>query len=342
MKQAEAPFFVESPFYNVTKKGVRCLICPHSCLLSEGMTGTCRTHGVQNGKLVTTAYGNPCSLNVDPVEKKPLYHFLPSSRCYSIAIEGCNLSCLNCQNSVISQQHPRSNLLMDTSADKIVHGALSSGCKSIAFTYTEPISWIEFTMDTARFAKSNGLNNILVTNGYCNPGPGRALSEVITAANIDLKAFSDDIYLKLTGGHLKPVLKFLEILKREGVWIEITNLLIPGWTDNLWMIKEMCNWLYKNGFEDNPLHFSRFYPCYKLNEVRQTPVEILRQARFIALEAGLRYIYIGNVQGHESADTYCPSCHERVIERDVFSVISNSLIDGRCPNCQYIQPGIWH
>ena len=331
----------ESPYYVVTPKGVKCQICPNSCVLREGYDSICRTHVVKDNKLYTIAYGNPCSMHVDPIEKKPLYHFLPASRSFSIATAGCNLACLNCQNWEISQQSPRNTQNIDLFPSKVVEEAMKNGCKSIAYTYSEPTAFYEYMFDTARLAKARGIKNLMISNGYINERPLRDLARYIDAANIDLKSFSDDVYAKLTGGSLNPVLSTLKILKESGVWLEITNLIVPGWNDQTAMITEMCTWLVKNGFSDTPLHFSRFFPLYKLTSIPYTPEATLLRAQAIAIKAGIKYVYVGNIPGSPAENTYCPSCKRTVIERRGFTILTNNLKSGSCKFCGTKIAGVW-
>jgi pyruvate formate lyase activating enzyme len=331
----------ESPYYLVTAKGVRCQICPNGCTLKEGEESICRARTVFKGKLFSIGYGNPCSVHIDPIEKKPLFHYLPASRSYSIAVAGCTLSCLNCQNWEISQKSPKETENTELMPGKVVEEAVSNGCKSVAFTYSEPTAFYEYMYDTARLAKAKGIKNLLISNGYINEKPLRDLSKVIDAANINLKSFSQEIYSTLNGGSLKPILNTLRILKEEGVWLEITNLVIPNWTDNVAMIKEMCEWLVKNGFQDNPLHFSRFFPLYKLTSLPYTPLSILDKAREIATKAGMHYVYIGNVPETTAQNTFCYKCKKIVVERKGFTILSNNLKGSSCKFCGEHVPGVW-
>jgi pyruvate formate lyase activating enzyme len=334
-------FSKESPYAVVTPKGIKCQICPNNCILKEGIESICRTHQVKEGKLYTIAYGNPCSANVDPIEKKPLFHYLPATRSYSIATAGCNLACLNCQNWEISQQSPKFTRNIDLYPDAVVEEAIRNGCKSIAYTYSEPIAFYEYTYDTAKIARSKGIKNLLISNGYINEKPLRDLAVYLDAANINLKSFSDEIYAKLNGGSLQPILTTLKILKETGVWLEVTNLIVPGWTDDLNMIREMCNWLAKNGFKDTPLHFSRFFPMHKLTSLPYTPLRILEQARELALASGLKYVYLGNVPGTPAENTYCPSCKKVVLERKGFTILANHLKNNTCGYCGAPVAGVW-
>ncbi len=331
----------ESRYATETPRGMRCLICPNECTLKPGEMSDCHNRVNYKGKLYTIAYGNPCSVHVDPVEKKPLNHFLPGSQAFSFATAGCNLACLNCQNWQISQTSPRETRNADLMPEKVVEETLKNACRSIAFTYSEPITWYEYVYDTSVLAREAGLKTILVSNGYIKEEPLRDLCKYTDAANIDLKAYSDDIYQKLTGGNLKTILTTLRVMKEEGVWLEITNLVIPTWTDDLSMISRMCEWLAQNGFEDVPLHFSRFMPLYKLTRLPATPAETLHKAREIAVNAGLHYVYVGNLPGLDESDTYCPSCHKKVIGRTGFKVTENNLENSRCKYCHTPIAGIW-
>ncbi|MCX6306673.1 MAG: AmmeMemoRadiSam system radical SAM enzyme [Bacteroidetes bacterium] len=334
-------FSKESPYAVTTPKGVKCQICPNNCILKEGLDSICRTHVVKDGKLYTIAYGNPCSVHIDPVEKKPLFHYLPASSSFSIATAGCNFACLNCQNWEISQQSPKDTMNVELFPQKVVEEALKNRCSSIAYTYSEPIAFYEYMFDTARLAKAHGIANLLISNGYINEKPLRDLSKYLNAANINLKSFNEETYAKLNGGSLQPILNTLKILKEEGVWLEITNLIVPGWTDDLNMIREMCEWLVINGFADNPLHFSRFQPLYKLTSLPCTPLDILEKARNIALKTGIHYVYIGNVPGTTAENTYCPKCKKIVIERRGFAIMSKNMNHDACKFCNTKIAGVW-
>ena len=325
-----------------TPRGVKCLICPNECTLKEGEWSDCHNRVNIGGKLYTMAYGNPCAIHVDPVEKKPLNHFLPGSRTFSIATAGCNLACLNCQNWTISQKSPKETRNFDMMPDKVVAAAKEYQCRSIAYTYSEPVTFYEYTLDTSKLARQEGIRNILVSAGYINEKPLRELARYIDAANIDLKSFSDAIYMKLNAGKLEPVLRTLKVLAEEGVWLEITNLIVPEWTDDLDMIKRMCDWLYDNDLYDYPLHFSRFHPAYKLTQLPPTPVSTLEKAREIAKKAGIRFVYIGNVPGGKDYEnTYCPKCHKLLIERRGYFIAQNHIKDGKCEYCGEPIPGVW-
>lgn len=328
-------------FQEETARGIMCRICPNECVLKEGELSKCNNRKVHDSKLYTLAFGNPCSVNVDPVEKKPLYHFLPGSKAFSIATAGCNLVCLNCQNWTISQTSPDKTRNYDMMPEKVVEECIKNNCSSIAYTYSEPTSFYEYVFETATLARSAGLKNIFKSNGYINNEPLKKLCSVIDAANIDLKAFSESTYLKLTGGKLQPVLDSLKVLKDMGIWLEITNLVIPDWTDNLDDIRNMCRWLSDNGFKNTPLHFSRFYPLHKLEQLPPTPVEILNSAFRIATEEGLKYVYTGNVPGNEISNTKCPSCNSTIIVRQGYRISTNTITTGKCNKCGSTIEGVW-
>jgi pyruvate formate lyase activating enzyme len=321
---------------------VECTNCPNACTLKRKETSKCRNRINVGDKLWSIAYGNPCAVHIDPIEKKPFMHFLPGSWAYSIATAGCNLACLNCQNWEISQKSPKETNNYDLMPDRVVEQCLKNHCESIAYTYSEPTTFYEYVYDTARIARSKGVKNVYKSNGYINEKPLRQLCKYLDAANIDLKGFSENIYLKLNSGKLAPVLRTLQVLKEEGVWLEITNLVIPSWTDNLATIRQMCNWLVKNNLSDCPLHFSRFTPLYKLTQLPSTPVSVLKQARAIALNAGMKYVYIGNIPGSDFENTLCPNCHKLLIERRGFMVYRNLMKAGKCYGCSTPIAGVWN
>jgi pyruvate formate lyase activating enzyme len=274
---------------------VECLLCPHHCRIANGRTGRCGSRRNHDGVLVSEVYAKPCALAIDPVEKKPLYHFHPGTTCLSIACTGCNFRCLNCQNHDISQAKPEEVNHYELTPEDIVALCLKHRCPGIAYTYTEPLTYIEYITDTARLAHEAGLWNILVTAGYVCQEPLADLLPYLDAANIDLKSFSDDIYQHVSGGHLQPVLDTILAMRDAGVWMELTNLVIPGVNDDMQMIRQMCRWIADNGLADNPLHFSRFFPRYKLQNIPPTPVKTLKEAQRIALDEGIKHVYLGNV-----------------------------------------------
>ena len=274
---------------------VECQLCPHRCRIADGKTGSCRSRRNHQGVLVSEVYGKPCALAIDPIEKKPLYHFHPGTTCLSLACTGCNFRCLNCQNHDISQASPTDVGHYELMPEEVVALCVKHRCPGIAYTYTEPLTYIEYIIDTARLAHEKGLWNILVTAGYVNSEPLADLLPCLDAANIDLKSFSDEIYRKVSGGRLQSVLDTILAMKEAGVWIELTNLVIPGINDDMEMIRRMCRWLCENGLATAPLHFSRFFPRYKMQDIAPTPVQTLRMAQQVALEEGIQHVYLGNV-----------------------------------------------
>ena len=274
---------------------MECTLCPHHCRIAEGKTGICRSRRNQGGGLVSEVYGKPCSLAIDPIEKKPLYHFHPGTACLSLACTGCNFRCLNCQNHDISQAAPADVNHYELSPEDIVALCLKHHCPGIAYTYTEPLTYLEYIIDCSRLAHDAGLWNILVTAGYVCQEPLSDLLPYLDAANVDLKSFSDDIYNKVSGGHLQPVLDTILAMKQAGVWVEITNLVIPGVNDDMQMIRRMCHWLADNDLAEAPLHFSRFFPRYKMQDTPPTPIATLKAAKRVAEEEGIKHVYLGNV-----------------------------------------------
>ena len=331
---------VIAQYWNNMGDAVGCELCPNRCVLANGKTGVCRTRQNINGTLVNNAYANPCAVHVDPIEKKPIFHCWPGTKSFSLAIAGCNLRCLNCQNYTISQQLPKDTENTYLPPHMVVSEAKRLGCASIAYTYSEPVVWFEYVLETAKLAKKEGLKNIWITAGYINDSPLRELSQYIDAANINLKSFSDDIYIKLNGATLKPVLETIANAQRYGIWIEVTNLVIPTWTDNLVMIRAMCKWHKENLGPNVPLHFSRFFPLYKLQHLYPTPTDVLLKAKAIAEAEGISYVYVGNVAEIDS-NTYCPHCRKAVIERSGLITKILSLKNGRCGHCNTEIKGIW-
>ena len=286
----------ECNYYLRQDKGaVECLLCPHHCLIAEGRTGRCRSRRNSGGTLRSEVYGRPCALAIDPVEKKPLYHFHPGTTCLSIACTGCNFHCLNCQNHDISQAAPSEVRHYRLTPEEVVDLCIEHHCPGIAYTYTEPLTWIEYMADTARRAHEKGLWNILVTAGYVCSEPLADLLLLIDAANIDLKSFSDDIYRQVSGGKLSVVLDTILAMRDAGIWVEVTNLIIPGVNDDMGMIRQMCQWLVSHHLDNAPLHFSRFFPQYRMSHLPPTPVKTLHEAREVALEEGMKHVYLGNV-----------------------------------------------
>ena len=340
------PGLQEASFYVQAAGGkVACDLCPHGCVLSPGQRGICRVRENHNGHLYTHGYGNPCSVHIDPIEKKPLLHFLPTTTAFSIAIGGCNFRCLNCQNWEISQRTPEAVEQGKLSPTEVAELAKRDGCASVAYTYSEPSSWYEYMLDSGIATRALGMRNVWVTNGYLNNRPLNELCKVLDGANVDLKAFSEKKYDELCSGSLQPVKDTLVTLREQGVWVEVTTLLVPGYTDDMDMLRDMCTWIVKALGPDVPHHISRFHPDYKLDHLPWTPMKILKEAREIARDAGEHYSYVGNIAPSsdipDPETTYCPSCGRTVIERTGFVVTSFELEGGSCPKCGESIAGVW-
>ena len=280
-------------------------------------------------------------MHIDPIEKKPLFHFLPGSQIFSIATVGCNLHCKNCQNWEISQCNPEDSVAFDCPPEKIVELAKSKNCPSIAYTYTDPVIYYEYTLDTAKLANQENMRSVLVTAGYINETPWKQLLEYIDGAHIDLKSMSDDFYRRICSATLKPVLQSIVMAKTMGVHIEITNLVIPTLNDKPEDITQMAKWIKANIGTDTPLHFLAFYPRYQMLHLPPTSAETLEMARNTAISEGLEYVYIGNVSTKNGQNTFCPGCKQLLIERSMYTVIKNRVRDGRCPNCSKQIIGVW-
>lgn len=327
-------------YQKVGNNMIQCFLCPNRCILSEGQIGLCKVRKNIDGELYSLTYGKIAAQHVDPIEKKPFFHVLPGSNAYSIAATGCNLRCIFCQNWNISQVFPWDVPTKEITPEQVVEDAILKGSKSIAFTYSEPTVFYEYMLDTAKLAKEKGLKTVVVSSGYINPEPLRELLEYIDAYKVDLKAFKNSFYSKFTGGSLEPVLETMKIIKEQGVWLEIVNLLIPGENDKDEEIRQMAKWIKENLGDDVPLHFSRFHPQYKLQNLPPTPVETIIRAREIAMEQGLKYVYTGNVVYPEGESTYCPESGELAIIRQGYLIKANNLIDGKCPSGEEV-PGVW-
>ncbi|MCF7920621.1 MAG: AmmeMemoRadiSam system radical SAM enzyme [Candidatus Cloacimonetes bacterium] len=331
----------EADFYTQLEKNyVRCDLCPNNCVLKAGESGICKVRKNINGKLYSLVYGQPVSINIDPIEKKPLYHFLPGTKVLSLATVGCNMNCNFCQNWTISQTSPGEIQVKQVTPAEIIDLAMQNDCPSIAFTYTEPTVFYEYMYDIAVLAHQNGIKTVWVTCGYINEAPLRKLAPFIDAANIDLKGFSEEFYHTYTTGSLLPVLHTLKTAKEEGIYFEITNLLIPAANDDPEEIHAMCRWIINDLGAEYPLHFSRFFPNYRLLNRPQTPAKTLRTAYQIALEEGLKYVYVGNISGI-SEDTVCPQCQKKLIIRSGYSLLEDHVIDGKCAFCGEQIPGIF-
>ena len=333
----------EAYFYKkLDNQAVQCQLCPRGCVLTPGKRGFCQARQNRNGKLFSLVYGRPCSIHIDPIEKKPLFHFLPATPAFSVATVGCNLKCLFCQNWQISQVGPEAVSAAYIGPRELIDQVKQSGAPAIAYTYTEPTVFYEYMLDVAKLAHAEGIRNVMHSNGYINPEPLRELCRYLDAANIDLKGFRQKYYREMTQGNLDSVLESLIILKQEGIWVEITNLILPGLNDDKESITEMCLWIKNNLGSDVPLHFSRFHPMYKMLSLNPTPIATLEKAKAIAEACGLKYVYIGNVPGHAAESTYCPKCGKPVIRRSGYAILGVDLDEqGKCKNCQEGISGVW-
>ena len=317
-------------------------------MIDPGQSGECRVRVNIDGVLRTVVYGYPCTISVDPVEKKPLAHFLPGTGILSIATVGCNLHCKNCQNWEISQANPEeipavfySRRKLYWSPQDLVDVTRKANCPSLAYTYTDPIVYYEYTYDTAKLAHEAGLRNVLVTAGYINSEPWERLLDFVDAANIDLKAMTDEFYREVCSGTLKPVLNALVMAKAKGVWVEVTNLLIPTLNDKPEQIRQLVRWVRNNLGAETPVHFSRFFPRHRMLNLPPTSLKTLDTAREIAMEEGLRYVYIGNIVSKEGQNTYCPNCRSLILERSGYNILQNNLKSGGCPKCGSKIHGVW-
>jgi pyruvate formate lyase activating enzyme len=321
---------------------VHCTLCPHHCRIAPGAVGICGVRRNDAGTLVSLVYGLTIAENVDPVEKKPLFHFLPGTSIFSIATAGCNLRCKHCQNADISQMpHDAGRIAgRPLPPEEVVRGALKAGCASIAYTYTEPTIFFEYAYDTAVLARRAGLRNVFVSNGYTAAEPLRAIAPYLDAANIDLKSFSDAFYKKICGARLQPVLDTLKLYRELKIWLEVTTLVIPGENDSDEDLGGCARFVAEQLGREVPWHVSGFRPTYLLTERPPTPPETLRRARRIGQAAGLQFVYEGNVPG-EGEDTLCPNCGKIVIARYGYAVRANRLHEGHCPDCSAAVPGVW-
>jgi pyruvate formate lyase activating enzyme len=315
---------------------IQCDLCPRDCKLHDGQRGACFVRQNLGGEMILTTYGRSSGFCIDPIEKKPLHHFYPGSSVLSFGTAGCNLACKFCQNWDISKSKDMDRLMDQAAPDEIARAAEDSGCKSVAFTYNDPVIFAEYAMDTADACHARGIQTVAVTAGYIHAEPRREFYAKIDAANVDLKAFTDEFYFKLTGAHLAPVLDTLRYIRHEtNTWLEITTLLIPGKNDSDEEIEAMTQWLAKELGPDVPLHFSAFHPDYKMTDIPATPARTLGRARAIAMKAGLHYVYTGNVHDTAGGTTRCPSCRAPLIVRDWYRIDDYRLTpDGRCPDCQ--------
>lgn len=338
----KTPYIREARYYTkLSDNKVRCLLCPRTCLVTEGKRGYCRVRENRNGIYHTLVYGRLCAINNDPIEKKPLFHFLPGTTALSVATVGCNIHCKFCQNWNISQARPESVDFQYYSPENLARLAKQVGSPTIAYTYTEPTVFTEYIYDTAVAARKLGIRNVIISNGFINEQPLRDLCQVVDAIKIDFKAYSDNFYQNVTDGLLQPVLDSLIRVKQSGTWLEMVNLIIPTQNDDPTLLREMCQWILTNLGTDVPIHFTRFHPQYRMQNLPATPIKTLETAHQTAQDSHLKYAYIGNVPGHRAENTYCPNCQKLLLERSGYTITTNNLNRGRCRFCGTSIPGIW-
>jgi pyruvate formate lyase activating enzyme len=337
----KSPFIHSTEFWHALDDGrVQCDVCPRECKLREGQRGLCFVRANLDNKIVSTTYGRSSGFCVDPIEKKPLNHFYPGSSVLSFGTAGCNLSCKFCQNWDISKSREIDTLASKATPEMIAKAAQEAGCKSVAYTYNDPVIFQEYAVDVAQACHELGILSVAVSAGYHSPAARAAFYQHMDAANIDLKSFDEAFYWKLTGAHLSSVLDTLQYIKHETqAWLEITTLLIPEHNDSSKELEAMSRWVVDNLGPDVPLHFSAFHPDYKMMDVPATPTKTLLKAREIAMAQGLRFVYTGNVHNTEGDSTYCPSCQQPVIERDWYEVTGWAMQNGCCSSCGTIIPG---
>ncbi len=333
-----------SPYFQLLddKGTIQCLLCPRKCLIIPDDRGFCEVRENRGGRLYSLVYGNPCAVHIDPIEKKPFYHVLPGTRSFSIATAGCNFDCKFCQNWEISQVRPEETYNYELSPEDILFFAKKMNCRSIASTYVEPTIFFEYMLDIAKLCKKEqGILKVYHSNGYINPRPLNDLIPYLDAACIDLKSISEDFYGDICEGELYPVLDTLKLLSKHKVHIEIVNLVIPTKNDSKDDITNLCKWIYDNLGPFVPLHFSRFFPRYKLKNLPPTPISTLKMAYKTAKEIGIKYVYLGNIPADPTSNTYCHNCNQLLIERKGYFISRNLLIKGKCPKCGTKIPGIW-
>jgi pyruvate formate lyase activating enzyme len=336
LSRVEARYYKKHP-----DREIECVLCPRTCKLGDKERGYCGVRENIGGTYYTLVYGKACTMNVDPIEKKPFFHFLPRTNAFSIATAGCNVNCKFCQNWQISQVRAEQVEPFDLPPQAVVEAALKYSCPSIAYTYTEPVVFYEYMYDTSIEARRKGIKNCVVTGGHISQEPLLELTKVVDAIKIDLKAFSEDFYKNYVRGELQPVLEAIKTVHKTKVWLELVYLVIPSLNDSPEEIRAMCRWIGNEIGLEVPLHFSRFYPMYLIKNLPPTPVSTLEKVHDIAIEEGLKYVYIGNVPGHKAESTYCPRCHSLLIQRIGFEVKKTELKNGKCKFCQNPIPGIW-
>jgi len=332
----------EADFYHrLGNKLVACDLCPRRCVIAPGQRGVCRVRENRDGRLYSVVYGRPCSINKEPIEKAPLFHFLPGRQRITLATAGCNQSCKYCQNWEISQARPEELQSYELSPAEVVALAVKEKAPIICFTYTEPVVFYEYMIDIARLARAEGIRTAVVTGGYINPEPLEQLCSVVDAIKIDLKGFTPKFYQDVCGSTLEPVLEACRIVARSRAHLELVNLVVPALNDDTATIRKMCRWIRQELGDTVPVHFTRFHPEYRLQNSPPTPTATLERAIAIAGSEGLRFTYIGNVPGHRAENTYCPACGKTLIRRSGYSILDSRLKNGTCSFCGAHVPGVW-
>jgi pyruvate formate lyase activating enzyme len=335
-------YVAEARFYDkLPELKVKCMLCPRECQVANRERGYCGVRENHSGEYKTLVYNRPCTATPDPIEKKPLFHFLPGSAAYSIATAGCNIECKFCQNWQISQFRPEQVASIYLVPEDIVSLAKQNNCKSIAYTYSEPVIFYEYMYDIAALGKKQGVYSVIVSNGYINEKPMRELCKVLTAVKIDFKAFTEKFYHDTCSGELQPVLKTLDTLADIGIWTELVVLIVPTLNDSEDEIRDMSKWIVAHMGKNVPVHFTRFHPTYKIRNLPSTPVKTLERSREIAMAEGIHYAYVGNIWGHKGENTFCPKCSTIVVERYGYRINAIRLNHGKCEKCGELIPGLW-
>jgi pyruvate formate lyase activating enzyme len=337
----ESPYVPVDYAQPLDNRRAQCFVCPLNCILEDGQTCFCNTRKNHGGIFRSHAFANPCILRTDPIEKLPLNHFLPGTRTLSIAVGGCNMRCLYCQNWQQSQVRPESLKTYPLPPDRAAGGAVEGALPTIALTYTEPVAFLEYATRIAEHAHRHGVKIAAATGAYINPKPMLDFGRQVDALCCALKGFDETFYREVIGSHLKPVLEAIVAARKSGTWLEITTLIVPTLNDDLKQIRDLAKWVKGNLGADTPLHFARFVPEYKLKNIPRTPVQTLSRAREEALEVGLKFVYTTNVAPHEGSGTYCPGCGRILVRRLGFRVLEDKLRDGRCYRCKRKLPGVW-
>jgi len=335
-------FTSEARYYKkLPNQTIQCQLCPRKCRIGDVERGYCGVRENHQGTYYTLVYGNPCAIHIDPIEKKPFFHFLPQSSAFSLSTAGCNFACKFCQNWQLSQSRPEQTNNYDLPPEKIVQITKEKRCSIIAYTYGEPVVFYEYMLDICKLGRKVGIKNVIISNGYITQEPMEELCLYLDAVKIDLKAITNKFYQQICDGRLEPVLKTLKLLKKLGMWFEIVYLVIPTLNDKKEEFKELACWIKENLGIFVPVHFSRFYPQYLLTNLPPTPIKSLEEARNICLEIGLKYVYIGNVPGHSGENTYCHKCNKMLIHRMGYTIVENEIKSGKCRFCGEKIPGVW-